>query len=185
MKKRIISIVIVMAMFFMSIVGNEMTILTEASNNEFIYTLLSLSKEESLDINVQGGNIGGNIASNNKILIGNINNNGKLYENIGAKTPILKNKIYEEYFDDDVSDILENLDEHDLNESKRAIKDVKIMSDCINGNNITIVSEEGNAVLDANNISISGLIYAPNGEVILRGNNVNLNGICIIANKHN
>lgn len=183
MKKRIISIVIVMEMFFMSIVGNEMTILTEASNNEFIYTLLSLSKEESLDINVQGGNIGGNIASNNKILIGNINNNGKLYENIGAKTPILKNKIYEEYFDDDVSDILENLDEHDLNKSKRAIKDVKIMSDCINGNNITIVSEEGNVVLDANNISISGLIYAPNGEVILRGNNVNLNGICIIANK--
>jgi len=28
-----------MEMFFVSIVGNEMTILTEASNNEFIYGL--------------------------------------------------------------------------------------------------------------------------------------------------
>lgn len=180
MKKRILSWALIAVIAFTNAIGN-FKLVKAGDENAFNYTFLSLSNEEDLIINANGGNISGNIASNSSILLGSINNNGRLYENVKNQKPILSDIVYEKYFNDGKGEMLDNCVDTQLNNSKRVINDINITSDCINGNNIALISEKGNILVDANNISISGLIYAPNGKVILKGNNVNLNGICIIA----
>ena len=187
MKKRVVSLLLVVTIVMTSIMGNVQR--TYADDKAFDYTMLSLSNEEPLIINAKGGNLSGNIASNCGIEVGSINRNCKMYDNIAADLPILFDAIYEEYFDPLVNENLnldiKNTSNLNISEGLRAVTDINVHSNCINGNNAIIVSEAGSITIEADNMSLSGFIYAPYGKVTLIGNNVNLNGICIIADTIN
>lgn len=187
MKKRVVSLLLVVTIVMTSIMGNVQR--TYADDKAFDYTMLSLSNEEPLIINAKGGNLSGNIASNCGIEVGSINRNCKMYDNIAADLPILFDAIYEEYFDSLVNENLnldiKNTSNLNISEGLRAVTDINVHSNCINGNNAIIVSEAGSITIEADNMSLSGFIYAPYGKVTLIGNNVNLNGICIIADTIN
>ena len=171
--------------------------------NVFDYTIMALSTDSyAITLNVNGGNINGNVASNSSFTFDNVNINGQKQENAGMEFANLLSAINEKYFCDAAeynssdecgvningsvrftdSVVFEN--GVNLNGSLKANGDISL-SGTININNGCIVSENGNITIDTENISLMGLVYAPNGTLTLNGNNINLNNVCIIADKIN
>lgn len=143
---------------------------TMASEPNYSHSNCALYAENSeigaIDIEANNVCINGNILTKGTASIaGNINFNGSRNE---------YSNIEMSYFTDD---FLVNY-----------FREVKIeKSNCVfeennlNFNNMAIVSNYGDVIIDASNVSASGLIYAPFGTVSIIANNINLNGIIIIA----
>lgn len=102
---------------------------------------------------------------------GKINKNCRIYEDASERLPILTDAAYEKYFDTKFNeDLVVKMDNaSNFNEGIRAIGDISVKGQCINGNDIAIVSETGSIDISADNISLSGFIYAPYGSVTIAG----------------
>ena len=204
MKRRILSIFLCALLIMINVLNQPFGIVhAEEADKIYDYTMLALSSDEdSFVMDVAGGNINGNVASNSFYELSNININGRKDEKVEINFSKLLSAIDERYFTSVViyessEECLYNVNESivfsgnaefcdgiNLNGSIKASGDI-IMSGTVNINNGCIVSETGNVTIETDNISLMGLVYAPNGTLTLKGNNVNLNNVCIIANKVN
>lgn len=68
-----------------------------------------------------------------------------------------------------------------MNSAFKALGDIHFTGDSQNMNNAVLFSKYGDIVLDGQNISISGLVYAPFGTVNITAQNLNLNSVVVIA----
>lgn len=66
-----------------------------------------------------------------------------------------------------------------LNSKLGAASNINITAGVLNANNAVLYSKTGNIELGGSQVSVSGLIYAPNGAVRINTDNFNLNGIII------
>lgn len=204
MKRRIISNFLCALLIMINVLNQPFGIVhAEEIEKIYDYTVLALSSDgDSFVMDVAGGNINGNVASISSFELPNVNINGRNDEKVEVDFSNLLSAIDERYFTNAViyessEDCLYNVNESivfsgnaefcdgiNLNGSIKAFGDI-IMSGTVNINNGCIVSETGNVTIETDNISLMGLVYAPNGTLTLKGNNVNLNNVCIIANKVN
>ncbi|MCM1399316.1 MAG: DUF3289 family protein [Clostridium sp.] len=172
------------------------------------YTIFAASNEEgAIFVTADNFCVNGNVASNGTIVsTGNVNINGTKTENASEDMIYIFNKIDTTYFsDDDVETHAENYFLEDLNininhplevegeaalignininTAFKASEDISLQGEVKNTNDSIIASENGNIVIDSQNVNLNGLVYAPFGEVNITAQNLTLNSVIIIADK--
>ena len=171
------------------------------------YTLFAYSSEEGA-ISSSAANfcVNGNISTNGTISAGqNFNVNGEKKEHANEAMPDLTKNINEKFFAENVDVKAENYKNEDVNinmespldvkgkaEFKGNIKlasGVKAMGDIVlsggvlNNDNTVLFSENGSININSENVSLTGLIYAPKGNIVIESKSLNLNSVVMIANK--
>ena len=68
-----------------------------------------------------------------------------------------------------------------LNAAVKSGSDTVIECQTMNANNCVIYAASGDIVIKGDNISFTGLIYAPNGSVEITAQNLNLNNVILLA----
>ncbi|MCR5480374.1 MAG: hypothetical protein K6F27_11050 [Ruminococcus sp.] len=177
------------------------------SNIGYKYTLFAYSSEDGA-ITSSAANfcVNGNIATNGTISAGqNFNVNGEKKEHANEAMPDLSKAINEKFFAENVETKAENYKNEDVNinvespldvkgkaELKGNIKlaaGVKAMGDIVlsggvlNNDNTVLFSENGSININSENVSLTGLIYAPKGNIVIESKSLNLNSVVMIANK--
>ena len=177
------------------------------SNAGYKYTLFAYSSEEGA-ITSSAANfcVNGNIATNGTISAGqNFNVNGEKKEHANETMPDLSKAINEKFFAENVDVKAENYKNEDVNinvespldvkgkaEFKGNIKlaaGIKAMGDIVlaggvlNNDNTVLFSENGSININSENVSLTGLIYAPKGNIVIESKSLNLNSVVMIANK--
>ncbi len=170
------------------------------------YTLFAGSSDEgAITINADSFCVNGDIATNGTIVSsGNININGARKESAKERVVSIFKKLKKIYFSEENVEVYAEdysvVDEHisinnpitvigslnlsgDINLSNAvyATKNVTISGNVRNADNAVIVSENGDIIIDCNDFSACGLIYAPNGNVNIKVQSLNLNKAVIIA----
>ena len=177
------------------------------SNIGYKYTLFAFSSEDGA-ISSSAANfcVNGNIATNGTISAGqNFNVNGEKKEHANEVMPDLSKAINEKFFAENVDVKAENYKNEDVNinvsapldvkgkaEFKGNIKlaagvkamgDITLAGGVLNNDNTVLFSENGNIVINSENVSLTGLIYAPKGNIVIESKSLNLNSVVMIANK--
>ena len=172
---------------------------------EFGYVMYATSYEEgAITFDASNVCINGNLMTNGTVEhTGNFNHNGSITTSENEIYHIIYQKINDTYFTgnyeiyeedksiDDmninintammvygVSDISGNIN---LNSYIQSMSDVNMSGDNLNANNVLIMSKYGDINITNNNVSITGLIYAPFGTVTIDCSNCNLNNVVVIA----
>ena len=171
------------------------------------YTLFAYSSEEGA-ITSSAANfcVNGNIATNGTISAGqNFNVNGEKEEHANEAMPDLSKAINEKYFAENVDVKAENYKNEDVNinvESPldvkgkaelngniklaagiKAMGDIVLAGGVLNNDNTVLFSENGSININSENVSLTGLIYAPKGNIVIESKSLNLNSVVMIANK--
>ncbi len=177
------------------------------SNIGYKYTLFAYSSEEGA-ITSSAANfcVNGNIATNGTISAGqNFNVNGEKKEHANEVMPDLTKAINEKFFAENVETKAENYKNEDVNinvsapldvkgkaELKGNIKlaagvkamgDITLSGGVLNNDNTVLFSENGSININSENVSLTGLIYAPKGNIVIESKSLNLNSVVMIANK--
>ena len=177
------------------------------SNAGYKYTLFAHSGEEGA-ISSSAANfcVNGNIATNGTISADqNFNVNGEKKEHANEVMPDLTKAINEKFFAENVDVKAENYKNEDVNINVLAPLDVKgkaefmgniklaagvkAMGDLsfaggvLNNDNTVLFSENGSININSENVSLTGLIYAPKGNIVIESKSLNLNSVVMIANK--
>ncbi len=199
-------VVIVMTSFNSMIMANE----TEnESRNEFGYVMYATSYEEgAITIDASNICINGNLLTNGTIENkGNMNHNGEKIIVKNDPYHFIYNHIYDNYFSVNCDIFEENtclkndnlnlnnpmliygelslVGNVNLNSSIQSMAELNIIGNTLNANNAVIMSKYNDINISSENVSITGLIYAPFGVVNINANNCNLNNVIIIASKIN
>ena len=185
------------------------TTVVSAAENDFGYVMYASSYEEdAISISASNICINGDLLTNGSVdIIGNCNHNGN--KDVSENEPyfLMYNKINNVYFsancdtypeDTMIEDMNLNMNtammvygELDLkgnvnmNTSIQSMSSITITGNNLNANNAVIMSKYNDINISSENVSITGLIYAPFGEVNINANNCNLNNVVIIASKIN
>ena len=169
------------------------------------YTLFANSCDfDAISISSCNFNINGAMCTNGKIET-NCNINSETKELANRTLPDLNDKILNRFYSEDYSLYSESYIWNDINVNintpiicddtitldGNVLLNKSIMSNgqmTLKGNlnvngEISLCSKNGDIVIESENVSFSGLIYAPNGTVTFNSNNVNLNNTVIIADK--
>ena len=171
------------------------------------YTLFAYSSEEGA-ISSSAANfcVNGNIATNGTISAGqNFNVNGEKKEHANETMPDLSKAINEKFFAENVDVKAENYAKNETNiEVKvptdvkgkaelngniklaagvKAMGDILLSGGVLNNDNTVLFSENGSININSENVSLTGLIYAPKGNIVIESKNLNLNSVVMIANK--
>lgn len=171
------------------------------------YTLFAYSSEEGA-ISSSAANfcVNGNIATNGTISAGqNFNVNGEKKEHANEAMPDLSKAINEKFFAENVDVKAENYKNEDVNinvaspldvkgkaefngniklaAGVKAMGDISLAGGVLNNDNTVLFSENGNVVINSENVSLTGLIYAPKGNIVIESKSLNLNSVVMIANK--
>ena len=177
------------------------------SNVGYKYTLFAYSSEEGA-ITSSAANfcVNGNIATNGTISAGqNFNVNGEKKEHANEEMPDLTKDINEEFFTENVDVKAENYKNEDVNinvaspldvkgkaefngniklaAGVKAMGDISLAGGVLNNDNTVLFSEKGNVVINSDNVSLTGLVYAPKGNIVIDSKSLNLNSVVMIANK--
>ena len=177
------------------------------SNIGYKYTLFAYSSEEGA-ITSSAANfcVNGSIATNGTISAGqNFNVNGEKKEHTNEAMPDLTKAITEKFFDENVDVKAENYKNEDVNinvsapldvkgkaELKGNIKlaagvkamgDITLSGGVLNNDNTVLFSENGSININSENVSLTGLVYAPKGNIVIESKSLNLNSVVMIANK--
>ncbi len=172
------------------------------------YTMFAASSDEgSITINADNFCVNGDIATNGTILFnGNKKVNGKKIENADLKPFYLFNKIKSKYLsspscyqiEEDYSLNNDNIIVSDpvnvkgkaslngmigITSAVEAIESITLKGNVINISGAVVCSKYRDVCIEGQNVSVSGLIYAPFGEVKIISPNLNLNNVVVIANK--
>ena len=202
--KRVLAGVVAVAMTITMLPA--IPVLAEENNEKYPYTLFAADEKEGA-ISVDGNLcVNGNVATNGTIVVGgNANINGTKTELAGEEMIYISSKLekiyffgdnVEKYFDGyckeevnhnftnpvEVQGNVEVKGNVNLNAPMKATEDIMFDVDSINANNAVLFSENGDIVIDGNNVNLNGLVYAPEGDVIITAQNLNLNNIIVIAN---
>ncbi len=178
----------------------------EEITEPYPYTLFAASSNEgAITIDASNACINGNIATNGTIVSnGNFNVNGTKTENVDESMIVIFEKIENQYFvnnsveeyESDYS--LEETNIHinvptevqgealltgniNINTAFKAFDDISLSGDVKNTNDSVIFSQNGNIVIDSQNVNLNGLVYAPYGCVDINAQNLNMNSVVIIA----
>jgi len=171
------------------------------------YTLFAYSSEDGA-ITSSAANfcVNGNIATNGTISAGqNFNVNGEKKEHANEAMPDLSKAINEKFFAENVDVKAENYKNEDVNinvESPldvkgkaelngniklaagvKAMGDISLSGGVLNNDNTVLFSENGSININSENVSLTGLIYAPKGNIVIESKSLNLNSVVMIANK--
>ena len=203
--KRLISGVSALALS----VGLLASIPASADNSSvgYKYTLFAYSSEKGA-ISSSAANfcVNGNIATNGTISAGqNLNVNGEKKEHANEVMPDLSKAINEKFFAENVDVKAENYKNEDVNinvsapldvkgkaELKGNIKlaagvkamgDITLSGGVLNNDNTVLFSENGSININSENVSLTGLVYAPKGNIVIESKSLNLNSVVMIANK--
>ena len=177
------------------------------SNIGYKYTLFAYSSEEGA-ISSSAANfcVNGNIATNGTISAGqNFNVNGEKKEHANEVMPDLTKAINEKFFAENVDVKAENYKNEDVNINVKSPLDVKgkaelngnikltagikAMGDIVlaggvlNNDSTVLFSENGSININSENVSLTGLVYAPKGNIVIESKSLNLNSVVMIANK--
>lgn len=172
---------------------------------KFSYTMFAASdKEGAISIQADNTCINGNIAANGTIThTGNLNVNGTKTENAQQDMIYISSKLNEQYFQNNSTKYMEDytVEEMNINLNNPVVangtvtlvgnagintqikseSDILIQGQNLNANNSVLYSAAGNIYIQSNNMSITGLIYAPYGNVEIKAQNANLNNVIVIA----
>ena len=184
------------------------TIVRASEKTEDVYPYMiyaGASYDESLLINAENLCMNGNLASAGTLdayVEYNFNHNGSAYEDVTDGRRYLYNLIDREFFassdvcEEDYEKVDNNINLNksltvkgdvkldgnvSLNKSVKAYRDIDISGENLNANNICIEAKYGDITIDARNLSITGLIYAPFGNLSITAENLNLNNCIVIA----
>nr|MCR5480042.1 hypothetical protein [Ruminococcus sp.] len=171
------------------------------------YTLFAYSSEDGA-ITSSAANfcVNGNIATNGTISAGqNFNVNGEKKEHANEAMPDLSKAINEKFFAENVDIKAENYSKNETNiEVKvptdvkgkvdlngniqlsaglKAMGDITLSGGVLNNDNTVLFSENGSININSENVSLTGLIYAPKGNIVIESKSLNLNSVVMIANK--
>ncbi|MBR3448698.1 MAG: VWA domain-containing protein [Oscillospiraceae bacterium] len=178
----------------------------ESSTAPYPYTLFAASADDGA-ISSTAGNVclNGSIAANGTVTTaGTLNINGTETEHAEEEMIYLFNKLDRQYFSDDLvdthdadytfssinlpisvptvvqgsADMTGNIN---LSTGFKALEDIRFTGDSQNITNAVLFSKYGDIVLEGQNVSVSGLIYAPFGTVNISAQNLNLNNVIVIA----
>lgn len=177
------------------------------SNIGYKYTLFAYSSEEGA-ITSSAANfcVNGNIATNGTISAGqNFNVNGEKKEHANETMPDLSKAINEKFFAENVDVKAENYSKNETNiEVKvptdvkgkaelngniklaagvKAMGDISFAGGVLNNDSTVLFSENGSININSENVSLTGLIYAPKGNIVIESKSLNLNSVVMIANK--
>lgn len=171
------------------------------------YTLFAYSSEDgAITSSAANFYVNGNIATNGTISAGqNFNVNGEKKEHANEAMPDLTKAVNENFFTENVDVKAENYKNEDVNinvaspldvkgkaELKGNIKlaagvkamgDITLSGGVLNNDNTVLFSENGNVVINSENVSLTGLVYAPKGNIVIDSKCLNLNSVVMIANK--
>ena len=177
------------------------------SNVGYKYTLFAYSSEDGA-ITSSAANfcVNGNIATNGTISAGqNFNVNGEKKEHANEAMPDLTKAVNENFFTENVDVKAENYKNEDVNinvsapldvkgkaelngniklaAGVKAMGDITLSGGVLNNDNTVLFSENGNVVINSENVSLTGLVYAPKGNIVIDSKSLNLNSVVMIANK--
>ncbi|MBQ8730413.1 MAG: hypothetical protein IJY81_04420, partial [Lachnospiraceae bacterium] len=181
--KKLIALILCTAIFVTSIPY------TKAYANEetakYPYVMYASSKQEgAIALNADYVCVNGDIATKGTIIKGtNGNYNGIITENSDSNMLYIQDKLNDRYFSSQEKKDSLNLQERyaNINEDIGTYNDITLKGDNLNANNVILYSERGDIYIDMDNMSFTGLIYAPCGNVEIEAQNVNLNSVIIIA----
>ncbi|MBQ6637417.1 MAG: VWA domain-containing protein [Lachnospiraceae bacterium] len=176
------------------------------SDQSFPYVIYTTSsKSDSISFNASNVCINGNIITNGNVYGNSLNLNGNKEENANIEMVFLFDKIDNLFGEsnnmffsaDEYSIERERLtisnpilsdaeieiygDEIEINNSIFAKSNLLIEGNVKNSRNVVLTSKYGNIIIEGNDSSLQGLIYAPFGDVIIKSNNLNMNGLIIIS----
>nr|MCR5478908.1 hypothetical protein [Ruminococcus sp.] len=171
------------------------------------YTLFAYSSEEGA-ITSSAANfcVNGNIATNGTISAGqNFNVNGEKKEHANEVMPDLSKAINEKFFAENVNVKAQNYKNEDVNinvlapldvkgkaelngniklaAGVKAMGDISFAGGVLNNDSTFLFSENGSININSENVSLTGLIYAPKGNIVIESKSLNLNSVVMIANK--
>lgn len=174
-KKRFLCVLMVFVMILTSVptqyvMANLNSNNSSVSNNLYDYTIFAGSYDEDAIV-FNAGNIcvNGNIGTNGTIKsLNSINGNGQKNEYANVNMPNFWKWI-----------------EDNSHGSRSIIKNDNIT---LNGEvrfnqDDVIATREGDISVDAVNVDLNGLVYAPNGTISIKAQNLNMNSIIIVADK--
>lgn len=171
------------------------------------YAVFAASDDEgAVTINAQSGAVNGTVAAGGTVNRGPLLA-GSVIENAGEPMIFIFNKLDETYFGD-----YEHLNTYDggytlsepdiqldtptkvrgeteltgnvrLDAALESMGDIRIKGEVENANNSVLCSKYGDIRIDGENVSFTGLIYAPFGTVRISAENLNLNSSVVIADK--
>ena len=170
------------------------------------YTIFAGSAEEgAISVYSSGLNMNGVMAANGSVVSTcSMNINGGIKENIGENMPYYFGRLDWQYFQEDKSYIsyedyelvdnnlninspqvcYENLTlkgNLSLSAGLKAYRNLTLNGQNININNAVVMSKYGDVDISGQNVSITGLIYAPFGDLTISAQSINLNNVVIIA----
>lgn len=205
MKKKILCLLTILVMAVSLVNG----LLVNAHNKVqlYTYTLFASSFDDgAISTTAENFCVNGNIGTNGTIATSsNLNVNGEKKEHANEKVPIILDQISDEFFSGEVNTYFDdyifseiNVDVNipiddqgalcldgniSLTSSIKALNDVILTGEIKSADDSVICSETGNITIDAKNVNLNGLIYAPYGTISIKAQNLNLNNVVIIANK--
>ena len=198
--KKVVALIMCLTMIISSFGGMSVVI---AQENKYVMFGTSYG-EKSISLNTVNGCINGDLLANGNIeKYGNINYNGKDYTVNGEQYYFAFDKIQNMFFENNYDIYNEDMNIIDmninfntatitygktylegnlsLNSAIESMQDVVLTGNNLNANNALIMSKYGNIEMDYDNVSVTGLIYAPFGKVVINATNCNLNNVVVIA----
>ena len=176
-----------------------------AEEEKFPYTIFAAANQPgAVTINTNYLCVNGDIATNGTLIsTSGANLNGDVIEYAGIPMATIGDKLSAMYFSSGVEqysgdyesdDINQNMNQSlvalgafnldgnvNLNASVKAGTDICVSGQTLNANNCIMYSVSGDIVINSDNVSITGLLYAPNGKVEITAQNLNLNSVIILA----
>ena len=178
----------------------------EEPQEKYPYTLFAASEVDGAITIIGNACVNGNIATNGTAVVTGsaINVNGSITEQVNEKMINISAKIDELYFaGENVENYAGNYVSEDvncnisnptvvrgtmevkgnvnLNAPVKVSENITLQTDSLNANNVVLYSENGDISIFGNNVSFTGLLYAPEGEVKIQAQHINLNNIIVIA----
>lgn len=201
MKRRLISFVLSLAILISLLpTGNTM-----AEEEGYAYTIFA-SSSQSGAISFKTNNlcVNGNLATNGSISsTAGLNINGEIIEHAGLSMVSIGAGLNESYFSSNIENYSEDYSSDEMNQNinqpisvlgqiklngnvslnaaLKATNDIVISGQNMNANNCVFYTVSGDILIECDNVSITGLLYAPNGNIEIKAQNINLNNVVVLA----
>ena len=183
------------------------TVPVRAEEDKYAYTIFASSTQSgAVSITADWLTVNGSIATNGTINSSKeLSINGEVVEHAGLSMVSLGSKLDTTYFSSGgesqtgdyvspVAELNQNINQPlvvggtmkltgnvNLNAAVKSGSDMVIECQTMNANNCVMYTSSGDIVIKGDNVSFTGLIYAPNGSVEITAQNLNLNNVILLA----
>lgn len=201
MRKRLLSLLLCLVML-LSMVPAKKVFAEEA---KYPYTIFASSTQAgSISIDTNYLCVNGDFATNGTVSSSSgLTINGEIKEHAGLSMVSIGSSLNSNYFTSGTVNYSGNYSSEEMNQNinqammasgqmtlkgnvslNSAIKagsDIIIGGQNMNANNCVIYTVSGDIIIESDNVSITGLLYAPEGKIEIKSQNINLNNVILLA----